>query len=329
MGTNITIEPLNAENWYSVCQLSVSEEQKKIFYVSNVYWIGSSRYEEKNELFAIKLDSEYVGLIGGGQDYASAGGLIEPIMIDQNFQNRGIAAKAIKLMANYLGRHLNTDRIYIEHKRNNHAIALVLEKTGFQIVGEEEQGFRLCLHLQTDFTIHSLREHPERAEECRKLLLEHFNKLTSNHPAEVIAGSASLPQGYFMLKDGKVVGWVGLHKNEAVSGKIYGLCEIKKANILQNMQLLGHNMPPNGDVSSDALSPWITPLLVHPGERGNSYGKYLLEHVRREAGKLGFKAVFLATGEIGYYERYGFSEIGLTTFTWGRPTKIYEHIPSL
>jgi len=60
---NVTIEPLDAKNWYHITQLSVSEEQKKLFRVSNVYWIGSSRYEEKNELFAIKLGEEYVGVV--------------------------------------------------------------------------------------------------------------------------------------------------------------------------------------------------------------------------------------------------------------------------
>jgi len=33
--------------------------------------------------------------------------------------------------------------------------------------------------------------------------------------------------------------------------------------------------------------------------------------------------------EIGYYEKYGFREVGLTTFTWDRPTKVYEMISSL
>lgn len=41
------------------------------------------------------------------------------------------------------------------------------------------------------------------------------------------------------------------------------------------------------EVVSDNLSPWITPLLVHPDD--------------------------------------SFREVGLTTFTWGRPTKVYEH----
>ena len=112
-----------------------------------------------------------------------------------------------------------------------------------------------------------------------------------------------------MLKCNKVVGWAGLHLNEPVIGKVYGW----------------EGTLSKDEVMSEELSPWITPLLVHPDERGNRYGKFLLEHVRIEAGKLGFNLIYLATGEIGYYEKYGFREVGLTTFTWGRPTKIYEH----
>lgn len=161
----------------------------------------------------------------------------------------------------------------------------------------------------SSITILSLREHPERAEECRKLLLEHFNEFTSSHPAEVLTSEKILPQGYFMLKGGRVIGWTGIHEKEIVSGKVYGW----EGTLVQN------------EILSENLSPWITPLLVHPDERGNRYGKLLLEHSRKEAGKLGFKIIYLTTGEIRYYEKYGFREVGLTTFTWGRPTKVYEH----
>lgn len=113
----------------------------------------------------------------------------------------------------------------------------------------------------------------------------------------------------------RVIGWTGLHQKEVVTGKVYGW---------EGARALGANVH-EGEVLSDDLSPWITPLLVHPDERGNRYGKLLLEHARKDAGRLGFKVVYLTTGEIGYYEKYGFREVGLTTFIWGRPTKVYEH----
>lgn len=170
-----------------------------------------------------------------------------------------------------------------------------------------DEKVELLLNLQ----ILSLRDHPEWAEKCRTLLLEYFNKYVSHHPAQVLMSVAMFPQGYFMIKNDAVIGWTGLHVNEAVSGKVYGW-----EGSLQK-----------DEINCGDLSPWVTPLLVHPSERGNNYGKLLLEHAKREAGRLGFKTVYLTTDHIGYYEKCGFREVGLTTFTWGRPTKVYESIP--
>lgn len=305
----IAIEPLHVNNWLRICELSVSDEQKQIFTVPNVYWIGISRYEEHSELFAIKRGDEYAGLIGGGLDEDGISGYINPLMVDERFQRQGIAAEALRLMMNYLIRKHHVPCIHINHHKENHTAGRLYERLGFCVYSETENEFQRSYTVDYKIQILSLRDHPERVDECRKLLLEHFNEFTSKHPAEVLASNGTFPQGYFMLKENKVIGWTGLHEKEAVTGRVYGLeGSIAKPGIL-----------------SDELSPWITPLLVHPDERGNRYGKMLLEYARKEAGRLGFKAVYLTTGEIGYYEKYGFREVGLTTFTWGRPTKVYEH----
>lgn len=76
-------------------------------------------------------------------------------------------------------------------------------------------------------------------------------------------------------------------------------------------------------VVREDLSPWISPLLVAPEERGKEYGKMLLEHVRKVAGQLGYFRLYLTTNHIGYYEKYAFREFGLSLFNWGRPMKIY------
>lgn len=308
-GMNIAIEPLDVNNWLKICELSVSEEQKPIFTVPNVYWIGISRYEEHTELFAIKRGDEYAGLIGGGLDEDGISGYINPLMVDERFQRKGIAAEAMRLMMEYLIRKYHVPCIHINHRKENRAAARLYEELGFAIYAETEK--ELCRNYVVDYgvSIVSLREHPERADECRELLLEHFNEFASKHPAEVLANDGTFPQGYFMLKDNKVIGWVGLHEKEVVTGKVYGW----EGSFTKE------------EVMSGDLSPWITPLLVHPNERGNHYGKLLLEHARKSAGSLGFKTVYLTTGEIGYYEKYGFREVGLTTFLWGRPTKVYEH----
>ena len=52
----IILEELNVDNWLETMELSVSEEQKNVFPIPNVYWVGISRYEEKTTLYAIKND---------------------------------------------------------------------------------------------------------------------------------------------------------------------------------------------------------------------------------------------------------------------------------
>jgi ribosomal protein S18 acetylase RimI-like enzyme len=306
----ISIKPLDNTNWYKVYDLSVSDEQKAYFYIPNVQWIGISRYEEGGtELFAIMRGEDYAGLIGGGLDEDRISGYINPLMVDARFQRQGLATEAMRTMMDYLIRKYHVPCIHINHRKENHAAARLYEKLGFPVYSETESEF--CRSYTVDYGVQilSLRDNPERAEECRRFLFEHFNEFVANHPAEVLASSEPLPQGYFMLKNDLVIGWTGLHEHEAVAGRVYGWeGSIKKDEIM-----------------SEELSPWITPLVVHPDERGNRYGKMLLEHARKEAGRLGFKIVYLTTGEIGFYEKYGFREVGLTTFTWGRPTKVYEH----
>lgn len=142
--------------------------------------------------------------------------------------------------------------------------------------------------------IFSIREYPERRTECIDFLVSFFTNRTlmEQNVSDCLHTDGPLPQGWFMWWENRVVGWVGLLEKEVVV--------------------------------RDDISPWISPLLVAKDRRGHRYGEALLNHASHEAAKLGFDRVYLTTDHIGYYEKYGFKEIGLTTFTWGRPTKIYQ-----
>jgi len=307
---NVTIEPLSVNNWQIICGLSVSKEQKCIFPITNVNWIGISRYEEHTDLFAIIRGDEYVGLIGGGLNEDGISGYINPLMVDARYQRQGIATEAMRLMMDYLVREHHVPSIHINHRKTNHAAGSLYERLGFFVYSDTEKEYRRSYTVDYGVQILSLREYPERLEECQSLIMLVFShEGIKNQAAEPLMSAGSLPQGYFMLKGSKVIGWTGLFEHEVVAGKLHGW----EGSLVQ------------GEVLSENLSPWITPLLVHPDERGNRYGKLLLEHARKEASRLGFKVVYLTTNHIGYYEKYGFREVGLTTFTWGWPTKVYEH----
>ncbi len=147
-------------------------------------------------------------------------------------------------------------------------------------------------------TYETLFESPHRLAECIDFVTSHFGNRDFFEPmlTECTKTPDKLPQGYMMIKNNSdgtshIIGYAGL--------------------------------TPREEIIRDDLSPWISPLLIAPSDRGNQYGGELLRHVREEAGKLGFVKLYLTTNHIGYYEKYGFREVGLSNFTWGHPTKIY------
>ena len=144
---NVKLEILNEDNWLHVCNLSVNAEQKKFFPISNVYWIGISRYEEHTELFAIKYQDEYVGIIGGGYDEDGTTGFINPLMVDERYQKKGYAMAAIKLMIKYLVDNLHVAKINISHRKVNVVAGQMYEKLGFRVIGENEVDYFRCIEI--------------------------------------------------------------------------------------------------------------------------------------------------------------------------------------
>lgn len=159
MQKKVAIEALNDNNWLKICDLSVSEEQKTIFQVPNVYWIGISRYEEMSKLFAIKADDDYVGLIGGGYDEDGVTGYINPLMIDYRHQKNGYAKKALFLIITYLRDTLHVSRININHHKENDVAGKLYESLGFLVYGENENEYMRKLEVtQTKSVLVELRK---------------------------------------------------------------------------------------------------------------------------------------------------------------------------
>ncbi len=81
----------------------------------------------------------------------------------------------------------------------------------------------------------------------------------------------------------------------------------------------------NNDFNSrQDLYPWLCALYVEESERGHALGARLLEYGRAEAAKLGFNKLYISTGHIGYYERYGCEYIGNSYGADSEPSRIYE-----
>lgn len=143
----IILEELNVDNWLETMELSVSEEQKNVFPIPNVYWVGISRYEEKTTLYAIKNDETIVGLIGIGYDEDGVSGYINPLMIDEKYQGNGYSKAAMKSAIEKLKNDYKVSEIHIGHRKTNVAAGKLYESLGFVIFDEDETDYFRSLDL--------------------------------------------------------------------------------------------------------------------------------------------------------------------------------------
>ena len=143
----IILEELNVDNWLETMELSVSEEQKNVFPIPNVYWVGISRYEEKTTLYAIKNDETVVGLIGIGYDEDGVSGYINPLMIDEKYQGNGYSKVAMKSAIEKLKNDYKVSEIHIGHRKTNVAAGKLYESLGFVIFDEDETDYFRSLNL--------------------------------------------------------------------------------------------------------------------------------------------------------------------------------------
>ena len=143
----IILEELNVDNWLETMELSVSEEQKNVFPIPNVYWVGISRYEEKTTLYAIKNDETIVGLIGIGYDEDGVSGYINPLMIDEKYQGNGYSKAAMKSAIEKLKNDYKVSEIHIGHRNTNAVAGKLYESLGFVIFDEDETDYFRSLDL--------------------------------------------------------------------------------------------------------------------------------------------------------------------------------------
>jgi len=141
----------------------------------------------------------------------------------------------------------------------------------------------------------SVREHPQRLDAAVGYFASKWG-ISRNIYQDCIENSLTtespLPRWYLMLKDGSIIGSYGLIVNDFISRQ--------------------------------DLWPWLAALFVEENERGKGLGAVLLEHGRAESAKLGFPMLYLSTGHVGYYEKYGWRFIGHGYDVVGEAARIYE-----
>ena len=141
----------------------------------------------------------------------------------------------------------------------------------------------------------SVRENPE----YKDIAIEYFSSKWSaprivyeDSISNAITANNPLPQWYLLENEGEVIGCAGLVTNDFISRM--------------------------------DLYPWLCALYIEEAYRGNAYGLLLIEKVKSDTQKMGFKSLYLSTDHIGYYEKYGFRYIGDGYHPWDEASRIYE-----
>ncbi len=108
---NVKIVELNAENWYDCCELEVSTEQEE-YMEPNAISIVQSKFEPTLKPYAIYVEDKIVGFLMYNSVQEELDGYwVYRIMVDKEFQGKGIGKTATKLMISEMAKLPNAKKL--------------------------------------------------------------------------------------------------------------------------------------------------------------------------------------------------------------------------
>ena len=142
----------------------------------------------------------------------------------------------------------------------------------------------------------SIRQNPEHLEAA----IAYFQKRWPSVQPEIyddclrhaVTAKDNLPQWYLLMQEDEIIGGAGLVTNDFIS---------------------------RGD-----LYPWLCALHIEEKHRGNAHAVLLMDRIKEDTKRFGYKHLYLSTEHVGYYEKYGFTYIGDGYHPWGETSRIYE-----
>lgn len=136
----ITLQEINAENFWDVIELSVYPTQKKLV-ASNAISIAQAKVQPECVPLAIYSDDEPVGFVMYCIDRDDNEYWIYRLMIDMRFQGRGYARQAMEQVIKIIKQDDNRHKIYLGVHLDGGASVKLYKSLGFafnsQIFGKE------------------------------------------------------------------------------------------------------------------------------------------------------------------------------------------------
>jgi diamine N-acetyltransferase len=133
---HVKIEELNAENWYDCCGLEVEPSQSK-YIESNAVSIAQSKFEPTLKPYAIYFEEKVVGfLMYNSVQEELEGNWIYRIMVDKDYQGKGIGKAATKLMISEMATQPNIKKLVVGYHPENKGAHNLYASLGFIDYGD-------------------------------------------------------------------------------------------------------------------------------------------------------------------------------------------------
>ena len=128
---DVKIVEVNEENWYECCKLEVSTEQKE-YIESNAISIAQSKFEHTLKPYAIYAGEKVVGFLMYNSVQEELDGYwIYRIMVDKEYQGKGIGKAATKLMISEMAKLPNARKIIVGYHPDNTEAHNLYSSLGF------------------------------------------------------------------------------------------------------------------------------------------------------------------------------------------------------
>ncbi|GAA3400378.1 GNAT family N-acetyltransferase [Paenibacillus hodogayensis] len=126
----VRLESIGPTNWYACTQLEVTDEQKNVFPVPNVYWLAESAYCGFAPL-AVYAGEQLAGLAVYAVDPDDGSYWMMALMVDRKFQRQGLGRSAVKELIRHMrGKH-DCDKIRLGHRPGNERASRLYASLGF------------------------------------------------------------------------------------------------------------------------------------------------------------------------------------------------------